>query len=698
MVASARGIYPAGRLSFASAFVQRTLIIGLGLCFALLAARVPFLDAIKITYYLCLIVLSAGVLVCRDSLPGSLTGRANVDICVIFGASLAPALLFAFFVSSWLSSALLISACFFSLLVAFLTTPSFFVEHKRSLWEICLPVLFASIIAPINVLAMEGGPSVAYHAIVQAIAARSLAYGWPPESPFIGGLPLGSNYGLHLLLFSMSQLTGIPIRELVENGAQTLLVWLAIFSTICLGRHWLSLSLMASLAAATAAYLVVGFSPIALGWLGNAIPAAGIMTFSPLLGHVVFLSGGSLLVSSTREGDQNGKLLLSACFLLLGFSASFVRANSGALLASTSAAYWLYLVCLRRRVDLPPTLYTFLIGAGALAGIAVTLGTPGVSSFSSVGFIQVSFGGGAQFLNSVPFIAITTLGKEAGFSPTASGILAFLVFTLFSAQFLSPLLWWRVCRSRRSIDEADAFLLCGFTFGFVFTFLTEAPGGSQFVFQQTGIICACLVGARGFDDLRRRRKAVGLLTPLGKSLAIATSIGFVIHLGDASRQMLKLGPVEHLFTRQPIKQASAELKPLLDQTGDLSTTYFLIAESEALTSDQALEWMATFGLRRLATQDLLQYYERFVQSNKVRRLAEATGTFLARSRLGTVDLNCAYRVAQSSFVFGKRIVVLSSSTSAVVPNGHFRRVAETSDLTAWEIMYGPEESAGCPER
>jgi hypothetical protein len=685
------------RKYFSPAFVQHTSIIGFGLCLALLASRAPLLDAIKITCCFCLVVLSAGVLICRDPLPGNLGGRANADICIIFGASLAPALLFAFFVSSSFSNTLLISACVFSLLIAFLTTSSSFMDRERIAWETCLPVLFASIVAPIDVLAMEGAPSVDYHTIVQAIAARSLAYGWPPGSPFIGGLPLGSNYGLHLLLFSMSQLTRIPIGELVANAAPTLLVWLAIFSTVCLGRHWLSLSPVASLAAAAAAYLVVGFSPIALGWLGNAIPAAGIMTFSPLLGHVIYISTGALLVTSTREADQTGKLLLSVCFLLLGFSASFVRANSGALLASTSSAYWLYLVCLRRRVDLPPTLYTFLIGAGALAGIAATLGMPGVSSFSSAGFIRLSFGGGAQFLDKVPFIAITTLARQAGIPPSTAGVLAFLVFTLFSAQFLSPLLWWRIWRSRRSIDPADAFLLCGFALGFLLTFSTEAPGGSQFVFQQTGIICACLVGARGLDDLLRLRKA-GPLTPLGKSLAIATSIGFVIHLSDASRQMVELGPVQHLFAERPIEQAQAKVKPLLDHIDDLSTTYFLIAESEALTSNQALEWMATFGLKRVATQDLLQYYERFDQSNKVARLAEAIEAFLARSKLGTVDLNCAYDVAKLSFVFGKRIVIISSSTSVVVPNEHFRRVAETSDFSAWEIVYGPEKSAGCRER
>ena len=469
------------RSSFLVALLEFILVAGLGTIFALVASGVPLVAATKIVSYVFCGLLPVGAIMCRAGLPGEGGQRDDFGIYLALGACVLPSILFALFVFSALKYIIPLWIC---LVLVFIATNIYKVSkyNFRNLGnefigsDLYLSVLFSSLVAPLGVLAISDTLSAVTHARIQGIITQALSYGWPPESPYIGGVPLGANYGVHLLLLSLSQVTGIPIDALMDNGAKTLILWLAIFGTIAIARRWLQLSLIAALSVATAVFLVVGFSPILVGWLGNGI-SVGANTLSPLLGHLIFLAGGMALVSCLRQEEKTHAILLLVSFFLLGFSASFVRANSGVLLASTAAAYWLYRVASQRQIEFHATLYVCLIGIGSVIGVAMTLGLPTPNGFSSARFLEVIFGGGVLRLSMPPQAAIAAIAMHAGYSAMAAGVFAFLFIALLPAGFLSPLFWWRVSRMRRpDLDDADVFLLLGFVLGFLLTFMTDAGG------------------------------------------------------------------------------------------------------------------------------------------------------------------------------------------------------------------------------
>ena len=60
-----------------------------------------------------------------------------------------------------------------------------------------------------------------------------------------------------------------------------------------------------------------------------------------------------------------------------------------------------------------------------------------------------------------------------------------------------------------------------------------------------------------------------------------------------------------------------------------------------------------------------------------------------------VNLSCAYDVAKDSFVFDRRIIVLSPKTSVVVHNNNFTQIADTADVSAWEMTGRNKGVAAC---
>jgi hypothetical protein len=679
------GRIPAGPISHLA-------IPAAGLWLALFVAGVDAGGAAKLTAYLWCLVLPVGLALVRLALPPVKDRSMRLLAGLVAGAVIHPILLTPFFVAGvlpWHVAGLaMCSAASIAWHLGRAHEPGG--DAKLEFGPMITITVIATVIAAVCVLAILEWPGVRAHFVYQAITAKTMEAGWPTANPFVAGLPWRDNYAVHLALAAMASATNMTAIVVGGYCGPIIYLWLAVVGLYAYGRILLDLTARAAVLSTIAAYLVVGFGPISFGYFVRSLPTSGTLTISPLLGHVSFLVATAVLLCARPQRVLPHIAVLFA----LGAATTMARANVGALFGAAVSIWWLIETMSARRIDLWLTSRVFAIGTGSLAGLAFTLGLPGLAEFSGTGFLNFGLTGTAEYLTTIPVFPVAMFFNKLGWGAVAAGTIAFLVAVLFQAGFLTLGFWMsaiEAVRHRRSDVRRFLFLV---TFvGIAATFLTSAKGGSNFVFLHVTQIAMCLLGADWLaerelfwpfgtgGDLRGRRPWVAWLT----------SLLFVVSLGEAIYQTAHLDTASRVFKDMPpwlqpgpgiYLQAQAFPAQWVEPGSSL-----IFAITEDMSNEAVYHLMASHGLKLVANETKLKIFKDFGSplTTRMVHLRELHASFTKAAETGSVDLACAVAIADASLAPSGKVEVIASTALTVQPHPDAMLIGRTTRLARWSI-------------
>ena len=684
-----------------SLFGYATLLTAV-LASALLMTGVPTAAALKISAYLFFLVMPLGGYLVKRSCParGDAVVRAGLGTAV--GVLLHPLTVVPFYVLG------ITQAHWWAICIAAAVVWSLEFRDKRNFAHapsadvkaFWIVVAFATLIAVTCFLATSNLPDVLAHFRVQAIGVEVLAAGWPPENPYVAGLPYRDNFGVHLSLLAIAQGADISIADLGGYAAQLAYLWLAIMTLGLVGRYWLGLSIVACVAAMIACNFILGFSPINFLIYGSTQSTAASMTLSPLLGHMGFLLSlwfFATLVSDPQIKPSRGNVL---ALVSLGAATMLARANAGALLGLSVSAYWLCRVASTRGLQPRIAVYVLAVGAGCIGAMLFSLGSPVGGEFSGAGFLR--FGLATLEYLSLNGYPVSRLAQSAGFSVVAAGALAFTVIVLLYASFLAPFFWVRTVSILRGAGStSEILILLSVGLGILATLFTFATGGSNFVFLQLAKLGMCLLGGAGLDAAIaswRRGSRSGFSTALW--VVVLGLAG--IHFYDAELQRRKLEPLSRLWAPAPAEALLGkpfDMPPILETIRPTKGARFIVVHGDEGTWGSGGRVSATilyYGLRVVAHDQVVALLS-FAPNRTTERLEKLWQDFSklkAGASNGVLDLPCAVEMANSSFGYDREIYILSAKGLRVIGHPAVTRRAESRDLIAWQVSAsGPETSS-----
>ena len=649
---------PSGQTaSIAIGTIYAGAVIVTGLFVSLLAAGTPASMSVQIALYSTALFAAAGYGFSGLAIFGQGSTHYRMSLSLVIGISIIPTIAFATYMAGFLHLTnlvvgLLLATCFW-------LRPMTVERRANNLMLVHVPVVVASVLAPLGVTTLADLTGTTDHGSMQVIIAQALDQAWPPELALASGVPIAYHYGLHLILQLMSMTTGASLDAIVDTAAPTLFLWFSIWGITTIAAYWLRLSTLAYVAMAMVVFAVFGFAqPFNLLSVLRTIPFTGALTLSPLLGHLILVVSLFILVKSVESTDR---LSLSASLLLLamlGFSASIVRAGaSGLLLASTASALWVYWVAVRRRLEFRPTALVFVIGVTTIVGVVVTLGLPG--SFSGANFLRFSLVEGVNFIGSYENLAYKDLAAALGLPFVVTGLIGIAVSIALAAGFLSPAMWAFVFRwSKVKVESGDVGLLLSFALATVITFITVAPGASHFVINQSGYCCSAILGARGLDYwlLNRTRENPSSRPQLAWSLGVFISLVlFLIQMGAAVEKIASAGVVENLFVKRDPAQRTRlgkdlDLAPIIDRIESPSAVYFILPNTKDFDLRTTYNFIAKNHLKLLAYEGFLQYTATYggAAAKRLDNLRRSVAAYDLQTNAGVIDLGLAKQIIESS--------------------------------------------------
>lgn len=376
-----------------------------------------------------------------------------------------------------------------------------------------------------NVLAGDPGDGFSFHSAFQGILVRGLEQGWPPPNLLLPNMHLSYNYGAHLWVLGVAEITGLPIDALVARYAPVFLGMAAAAAMFVTGRQLLGLPGWAAGLAMMCAFWIVGIPPVAGAIFGTFMPFGATLLLSPFLAFTVFFVTLHVLVAESRRGLP-ARLL--ALFVLV-FLATGARGVVPPLLICAVCFDLLWMWRIRGAFPRNEALHLTAMTAGFVGGLVVffTLG----SGFSGTGFLTVT-GQPVTFLTSPDQYLLTLphLLMGAGFSPLLAGLLGFAVIAVFQAGFLTPALPWGLRGATHRDGKAIRLMAgCGLA-GICAVFLTTAPGYSHFSFLYFANACLSLLASRGLVSLLAGHGMTR--TPARIPVLCGIAILMVVHLAQ----------------------------------------------------------------------------------------------------------------------------------------------------------------------
>lgn len=669
------------------------------LTLTLVMAGVSLSVAAKISAYIWFIVMPLGGILAVRLAPVNIDATNFVGIGVALGVLVHPLTVAPFWVLGiveahiWVACIAAAGVWFYVIRsrLRFAATTS---SDVRAFWSI---VATATLIATICFLAASLNTSELGHFRVQAIGVKVMSFGWPPENPYVAGLPYRDNFGIHLSLLAIAKGANIAVADLGGYAAQVAYLWLAAFTFGIIGRIWFGLSAIACVAAMTACYFVLGFSPVNTGIYGTALSWSATLTLSPLLGHIGFLLSMMIFAGIVSAPESKLSKLDAFTLVLLGTATMLARANAGALLGLSASAYWVFKVVTTRTLQPHVAVYVFAIGIGCIGALHFSLGLPIGGNFSGTGFLKF---GSSYTLEYLSDFTVSLLTQSKGFSVINAGAVAYIVFILLHTSFLAPFFWVRAASILRGKGlNNEVLILLSVGLGILITPFTFAQGGSNFVFLQLAKLGMCLLGAIGFElAMKSWRRADRNRFSIALS-AVAFCLG-IVHFYDAAHQLHKLKLLSRFFGPPLIGELQGkpfDMAPILEKIHPKRNTRFILVYNDESTWGYfgRASTIILYDDVRFIAHSQLEVYSLFSPTTSTDPLAKLARNFHALNKAaknGVLDLPCAVEMANNSMGKGWDIYLLSGKDLQVVEHPSATRKVESLDLVAWHLDLSEEKN------
>ncbi len=515
----------------------------------------------------------------------------------------------------------------------------------------------AALFAALCMLAMVSDAGVMRHFALQVIAVSAFDQGWPPASPFVAGFPHRDNFGVHISILAIHKAIGGALRDLGGHGAQVMYLFLAANALLFASRHLMRLSRDAAILAMLAAFCIIYFPPIFWRVGLHSYPSSATMTLSPLLGSSAFLLSLCVMASVPHGADRPRRRELGrlAGFFVLGFAAFLARANAGALPAGSMAAFWF----VKAARDLSPqwSLFArvFVLGAGAIAALATTLGMPVGGGFSGSRFLKTNSFETFQYLGDLNVLHVANLLRGLGATSTGAGGAAYVVGVLFGAGFLSLAFWYgQLSEVRRRRDDRETLLLIAAALGVAATAATFAEGGSNFVFLQLARLCLCILGAWALGmvfrdgipgveaDRARRLVAAGTITLC--VVQVADSAFSFVRAKGPGNAFARIDWERVLLAGRPALSIEG-LTPLIDARQD---RILIVDDGKRLSYLHGELWMSQYGYKLVADAQKVRIFAGFGGPHRDRlgKVGSLLSRLYAKARNGQLDAAAAASIAK----------------------------------------------------
>jgi hypothetical protein len=373
-------------------------------------------------------------------------------------------------------------------------------NHLRQ-WPQLLFVMVALLGASFVSLAPIWVEGLNPHLLYQAAIAAKLDTGFPPEFPFIAGVPLAYNYAAHVWMTASSYLTGIPIENVVAYAAPALLLY-------CSAAALASLGFCAGLNAwivglvVCCAFWYAGWTPIGSQLFGRAFSWSSVLLIGPLLAFCAFLVLVVALADWFSAPDTQGKVRAYTFAFLVMLVVVASRAPGAIILLCAVSFFIFWETVIQRRLNF------FSLGMLAVLAVATFLGLVVFlrygSNFSPGGFTKISptpF----PYLASYSFFWLPPLLIAKGIAPVWVGVLQFAILVFGLAGFLTPFLAWRISASPRSCLPLEVLLFGAGMAGLAAIFFLESPGGSHFTFLHYSTLAFTLLGGIALSKITAMR-------------------------------------------------------------------------------------------------------------------------------------------------------------------------------------------------
>lgn len=272
-------------------------------------------------------------------------------------------------------------------------------------------------------------------------------------------------------------------------------------------------------------------------------------------------------------------------------------------------------------------LYVFLTLSNGFSG----------SSFISVGANPLNF-----ILTNLSSFFLAKWLITSGVAINLAATISFIVIIVMQTSFLLPGFiltvkkWWPA--GFRSLKPIEVLLIGTVIAGIAGVSLTEAPGGSHYVFLHYSKMAGIILGAWGLRSIfvknsRSRRELV--------VVSITTIMLIVVHLSDTAYAAYKLkqNNISRAFNpiQDPYIDHFNEMRKFLSRQNDLDKSIFLYYPE--LTSFGARFVTTRFGFQELSDKPLLTLYAGWDSHYKAtlnKRLC-LLNNFIRSTKSGTVQ-------------------------------------------------------------
>jgi len=520
------------------------------------------------------------------------------------------------------------------------------------------------------------------HFMDQIFGVQSVSH-WPPPNLVVADVPYSNNYVLHLLLSVIRAVTQIDLVLLVTRLSPIFLSWMFARALYHFCVRYLGMPAAIALLPGLCFFITFGYSPVVGHIFGTPTITASIWVQSPLLSFSILLLVVAIQSALPQAVPQRSLILFSA------FVSTYVATGARAQLGPIVICGQLLLLgqaVLSKKMDVirhrASVLAVMLVSV--LTAIAFFLTV--TSGFTGVSFLTIEANPTHFILENLTWFYVGHWLSELGLHPTWAAAFAFLVIVVLQSSFLLPgfvrFLAASLTPGFTSLRPAKVVLLGIVIAGTSAVFLTEAPGGSHYVFLHYSKIAAIVLGAVGLSEYSARTGqnnkgwAIGIIG--------GTALLAAVHLADTCVQIYHSGRAGIAKALQPRELPDAEhvseLSQVLSRYGDRNASVFVYYSGLAKLGAYLLP--VQFGLQTIGDVNILAEYAKWESYAKtaLQRRRCLLNAFDAAVKSGVVDGNLIHAL-------GKTLLGRYEAIYVVVP-------AETkvSGLETFEIRDGPHFS------
>jgi hypothetical protein len=500
------------------------------------------------------------------------------------------------------------------------------------------------------------------HVIDQLFGVRSV-WRWPPPNLVVADVPYSNNYMLHLLLVGVHTVTHIDVELLVTRISPLFLSWLFSRSLFHFCFRLLHMSQASAALPGLCFFVVFGFSPVMAHIFGASTVTPAIFVQSPLFSFSI----GLLIITmqSLLPKHFSQKVLIALAILVAAFIGTGARAQLGPVLICAQLLLLIHAIATAKREAIFWRAFVLVVLVAAVLAALIFFLTA-TSGFTGMSFLRFEVNPAHFIVQRLSWYYVAAWLSSLGLGALWSATVAFIVIIIMQATFLVPGLvrYISSCWSRGVVgfSSVEVLLLGTIIAGVAAVILTEAPGGSHYVFLHYSKIAAIILGAAGLAGLLRWR--VNRVSGWAVCVLGGTAFLALAQLIDTAIAIYRQGPAKlaHAMRSHVLPDAmhAAALRTILANYDDRERSVFLYYDGLSHLGPYLLP--VRLGLQVIGEESILKEYVTWESNTKgaLRRRLCLLAAFNKAVKSHMVDDNLIYAL-------GKTILGNYKSLYVIVP-------------------------------